>query len=309
MATLRVSFVGIMCHYDMADPDRPKKKETDPFRRTIVVNATNLEHPHQAFLAVPHDKVLSDIGWPKPVKCTIDGSPFQRYDLDGVRMRVLSGPDDLEDSAPDPSSFLVDPTFTTFVPPLGQVIQNFKPIDPDYVEYNESNPDLVAAHFDMRAGRLHVAEFDSFASFFNPSLSFPPGGRIPLASRVRLDIEVDPTGGIVIVGEFYKAPNRPKRRLILDPGVRRILIGNVVPADIAMLDEGASEPADHAAHGGAAVGSRAGHFEIYSRLSKNFRNNAATRVGSTQLLPQTPAPDDRPARGMSGGCPGTNYPP
>jgi hypothetical protein len=256
---------------------------------------------------VPRETVLSDIGWPRPIACTIDGSPFQRYPLDGIRMRVLSGPDDLEDRKPDPAGFLVDPTFTNFVPPLGQIIQNFRPIDPDYVEFNPEAPDVIAAHFDMRAGKLQAADFDSFASFFNPPGAFPPGGRIPLASRVRLDVEVDPTDGIVIVGEFYKAPNRPRRRLILDPAVRRVLIGNVVAEDINMIDDGVE--ADHAGHGGAAVGNRAGHFELYSRLSKNFRPNAPMPVGSAQILPETPGADDRRMRGMSGGCPGTNYPP
>jgi hypothetical protein len=304
MPTLSISFIGIMCHYHMAaDEDRPNKEKSDPPIRTIIPNASNFEHPHQAFLAVPDELVLSDIGWPAPIPCELDGAPFLRYDLAGIRLRVLANPEDEEDQ---PGQVTVDPTFTNFVPPLGKVIQNFRPINQDYVTFNPASPDLIAAHFDMRAGRLHVAEFDSFASSFEPAGAFPPGGRIPLASRVRLDIEVESGAPIELVGEFYKVRNRPKRRLLLDPDVRRILIANVVPEDIGMAST--SNGHNHVngngngnGHGGS--GDRSGHFEVYSSLSKN------PDVGKTTLLPGIPGPDDRRSRGMSGGCPGTNYPP
>ncbi|HKO57412.1 MAG TPA: hypothetical protein VJ276_16170 [Thermoanaerobaculia bacterium] len=311
MSTLSVSFIGIMCHYDMADQDRPNKNASDPPMRTIILDGSRFSHPHQAFLAVPDDLVLSDIGWPTPIQCELDGAPFLRYDLAGIRMRVLTNPEDSEDVAVPAGLFTIDPTFNNFVPPLGKVIPNFAPIDQDYVTFNPASPDLVAGHFDMRAGRLHVAEFDSYASSFDPAGEFPPGGRIPLASRLRLDIEVENGAPIELVGEFYKVRNRPKRRLILDPDVRRILIANVVPEDIGLISisNGRNRPNSNGNGNGHGNGDRTGHFELYSSLSMNSRQGAAIAVGSTRLLPETPGPDDRRSRGASGGCPGTNYPP
>lgn len=297
MVTLHVNFVGLMCHYDMTDERRPDRTAADPVRRTIIPKFAH----HRAFLAVPQGLIVSDLGWPVPIPATLEGREVALYALDGVRLRVMTSPDDSE--AVPPPGVDIDSTFVDFVPPLGKVIQNFDPINQNYVKFNSAAPELIAGHFDMRGGRLRVVEFDSFASSFDPvPAGFAAGGKkIPLAQRVRLDIDIDvsETDQIVLVGDFYKSPRRSLRRLILSSDARDILLANVVPSDLGLPDlPVATQPGNGHDHNGH--GDREGHFELYSLLS----DNAA--VGSTKLI--VPDLEDR-GRGMSGGCPGTNYPP
>lgn len=275
MAKFKVRFFGIMCHYD---PVRDNNNHKPYRKRTIVINGAGFMHPHEAFLAVSEDAVKEDNwGGAKYYTRQDDQSKLQRYTLEGVRIEIPSN--DVE--------LMIDPTFENFVPPLGQVIQDFPPIRPEFINFDSQQPDLVAAHFDMKGGTLRTVRFDQEPSRFEPPYLWPPPdgtSSLPLALITELELDVDNSNGIAVVGEFYKTGQT--RTLLLDPETTSLTIGNLIPEEI----EGKPAP--------PGSGTRAHHFQMYADLSQN-------RVRSIPKMTMGPTI----TRGASGGCPGTQYPP
>jgi hypothetical protein len=282
-STLTVDFVGVMCHYDPAADHRPNKEHRI---RTIVIDGSKSHHPHEAFLEVPEPAVKSSSGWP-----TLS-APYSRSDAQ-LRRFTLSGTSNLSGVRlfipSTDTTFEVESSFYEYVPPLGQIIEDFAPMRDEFIKFDGSNAnrDLIAAHFDMKVGKLRVSSFDVSPSTFMPPFLWPsPDGKrqVPLAFSVQLELTVDNTNGIVIFGEFYK-DGGTMRPLILNRNTRHITIGNLMDDDI----HGRPPQEDARDH----------HFRLYYNLSVH-------RPAKNAPVPVMAHPR---YRGMSGGCPGTQYPP
>jgi hypothetical protein len=69
---------------------------------------------------------------------------LRRYTLSGVRLSIPAKDTTLQ----------IDPSFYGFVPPLGQIIEDFAPMRDEFIEYDAAHPALIAAHFDITVGKL-----------------------------------------------------------------------------------------------------------------------------------------------------------
>jgi len=283
MATLLVRFTGVMVHYNPTiDPDAPPGLEGIQ-KRVIVPDLSKSHHPHEVYLEMTEGAAMNPQDFPAKLFCyTRAGVKRQRFTLDqiGVRLTISS-----RDRA-----LVIDPTFSQFVPSLGQVCHRFGPILPEYLKFDPCMPDKVAAHFDIKGGKLRAVAYDPFPTRFEPPYQWPPnhpGTPLVLANAVELELDVDNGNGrepIEVIAHFYK--RNETHSLLLRPNTLQITLGNLVHEEVI----GANNPDRQRDH----------HFRFYYDLQSR----------KPKVLPVPRIPGIGNPRGSGGGgCPNGNYPP